>query len=101
MPQSGTPLVVRAFGVPRVRASPSTERDASVRAPVVYPCLIAAALVTTRTVPASCRSAPSGSAGGRLRPTSGKQEAGAGVVDDRHRHQADPEACHPVEQDEV
>jgi hypothetical protein len=30
-----TPLVVRAFGVTRVRVRPVTERDASVRAPVV------------------------------------------------------------------
>ena len=30
-----TPLAVRAFGVMRVRVRPSTERDASYRAPVV------------------------------------------------------------------
>jgi hypothetical protein len=35
MPHSRTPLVVRAFGVTRVLVSPSTDRDASVRAPVV------------------------------------------------------------------
>src|SRR4051812_41044262 len=101
MPQSSTPLAVRAFGVTRVRASPSTDRDASVRAPVVYPSLIAAALVTTRTVPASCASARSGSAGGRLRPMSGKQEAAAVVVDDRHRHQGHSDACHAVEPEVV
>jgi hypothetical protein len=34
-PQSKTPVAVNAFGVTRVRVSPTTERDARLRAPVV------------------------------------------------------------------
>jgi hypothetical protein len=37
--QSETPAAVSAFGVTRVRASPTIDREASVRAPEVYPCL--------------------------------------------------------------
>ena len=51
--QSATPEAVSALGVTRVRARPSIDRVASRLAPVVYPRLRLAALLTGGTLAGS------------------------------------------------